>query len=335
MTFAAPHAFWLLLLLIPIAFLYVLRERSRRRAIPFSRTAEIRSMAQPLSLGLRHGLLVLRLGGLALLIIALARPREGSTSRVITSRGVDIMLALDVSPSMRGLDFQPDHRLAVAKEELQNFIDNRRHDRIGLTVFGGRAYTKCPLTLDYDILRDFITQVEFEEKEWGTAIGTAIATAANNLKESSAESRIMILLTDGASNRGEIQPREAAKAAATLGIKIYTIAVGKEGRVPYKTVRYNPFVSNGKDTVIEHRESDLDEESLQEIAEISGGEFFRAHSSQELKNIYESINRMEKSEIKTRQWTVWQERFHPWLIWGFVLLLMDFLLSYTRFRRLP
>ncbi len=334
-TFANPGYFWLLLALIPLIGFYIWREKKSVGAIRYSELKLLQSLPKQWSVQFRHVLPVLQVVGVVLLTVALARPQEGTTSKMVTTHGVDIMLVMDVSTSMKGLDFQPDNRLEVAKKEMQKFIEKREHDRIGLVLFAGRAFTKCPLTQDYTLLRKFIDEVDFDqmEEQNATAIGTAIATAANRLKESKAKSRMIVLLTDGSNNTGTIGPEIAAQAAAGLDIKVYTIGVGKKGEVPYP-VQMRDFSGRIR-TTTRMIESDLDEKTLEKIATITDATFFRAENSKALGKIYEMIDRLEKSEVETREWTTYEERFYPWLIAGFILLLLEFLLAHTRFRRIP
>lgn len=335
MRFYTPEAFYLLILLVPVIVFYILRERINKSALRFSDISVFKTIKPSFAVWARHILIVLKVAGLALLIVALARPQQGTSFEEITTEGVDIMFAMDISGSMEALDFKPKNRLEVAKQRLIDFIDKRTSDRIGLVVFAGRAYTKAPLTLDYDLLRQFVAEVSFDLLEdQGTAIGTAIATAANRLKESTGKSKIIILLTDGANNRGEISPVAAAKASAALGIKIYTIGIGKRGEVPYPVKVQNPFT--GKiSTEVRMMQSDLDEESLKQIADATGGKFFRATNSEELQKIYEEIDAMEKSSVESKIFTEWNEKFYIYLIWGFILLTIEFILAKTRFRRIP
>jgi Ca-activated chloride channel family protein len=235
---------------------------------------------------------------------------------------------------MEALDFKPDNRLAVAKRTIADFIAKRGGDRLGLVVFAARAYTKCPLTLDHDVLRTLLGEVNFTEFSFQTAIGTAIATAANRLKDSPAKSKVMILATDGANNAGEIPPVTAAAAAKELGIKIHTIGIGKKGKVPMPVQMQNPFT--GEITKkMQMVESDLDEKTLVSIAEATGGRYFRATGSEKLKEIYDLIDKMERTVIKTRVYASFDEKFYPWLWGGFILLMLEHLLQHTRFRRIP
>ena len=334
MRFKDPWMLLLLLFWIPMIVVYIRRERRFRPAIRFSDLAVIKKVPPSLFVRLRHLLLVFRLIGFGLLVVALARPQKGHTDEEVSTEGVDIMLILDISESMRALDFQPDNRLAVAKKTMQEFIHKRSSDRIGLVVFGARSFTKCPLTLDYNVLTQFIDEVTFTDFSFQTAIGTAIATAANRLKDSHAKSKVIILLTDGSNNAGEIPPITAAQAAAELGMKIYTIGVGKEGKVPMPVQIQNPFT--GKVTrKVQMMESDLDEQTLMKIADATGGTFFRAQSAEKLSDIYRQIDEMEKTEIKTRIYTSFEEKFYPWLWAGCILLLIELVLQHTRFRRIP
>jgi Ca-activated chloride channel homolog len=328
---------WLLLFLvcwIPMLWVYIRRERRFRPAIRFSDLSILKTAPVSFFVRARHILFVLRCLGFGLLVVALARPQKGHTDQEVSTEGVDIMLVLDISESMRALDFQPDNRLEVAKKTIRDFIRKRTSDRIGLVVFGARSFTKCPLTLDYNVLDQFVSEVTFTDFSFQTAIGTAIATAANRLKESSAKSKVIILLTDGSNNAGEIPPLTAAKAAAALGIKIHTIGIGKEGKVPVPVQVQNPFT--GKITrQVKMMDSDLDEKTLQEIAQTSGGTFFRAQSAEKLSDIYNQIDKMEKTEIKTTIYTSFEERFYPWLWAGFILLMLELILLNSRFRRIP
>lgn len=334
MRLANPYYLLLFITWIPMIWLYIRRETKSRPAITFSDVSLFKDLPVSFKVRTRHLVFILRLVASGLLIVALARPQKGRSEQEITTHGVDIMLTLDVSTSMKALDFKPKNRLYVAKETIKSFINKREHDRIGLVVFAGRSFTKSPLTLDYNVINTFIDDIRFDEIEDGTAIGTAIATAAARLKESDAKSRILILLTDGASNRGEITPMVAAQAAAKLGIKIYTIGIGKSGEVPYPMQYRNPWT--GKvETRVEKVKSDIDEQTLVDIANETGGQFFRAHNSKELESIYTTIDELEKSEIKTVSYTTWSEKFFPWLIAGFLLLILEILLSNTFYRKVP
>lgn len=329
-----PAFLWLLLIWVPMTWLYVRREKGLRPTVLFPDLSAVGKIPRSLVVRARHLLFVLRLIGVGLLIVALARPREGQTEQEVTTHGVDIILALDISTSMKALDFKPRNRLFVAKETIKAFIRKREHDRIGLVVFAGRSYTKCPLTLDYSVLTHFIDDVNFGDIEDGTAIGTALATAGNRLKRSKAKSRIVILLTDGSNNRGEITPLAAARALAELGMKVYAIGIGKPGQVPYPVEFVNPWTGK-RERKVQMVESDLDEQTLANIADQTKGRFFRAHNAKKLEEIYDHIDKLEKTVIKTKSYTTYSERFFPWLLAGFAALVLELLLTHTRFRRIP
>ena len=329
-----PYFLLLLLLAIPMIWVYIARERKSQAAVRFSDLSLIKKLPTSALVRFRHIVFALRIAGLALLTVALARPQLGRSDSEVTTEGVDIMLILDVSESMRALDFKPDNRLAVAKQTIQEFIKKRESDRLGLVVFAARAFTKCPLTLDHNVLNSLLSEVTFTDFSYQTAIGTALATAANRLKSSPAKSKVLILATDGANNAGEIPPLTAATAAKELGMKIYTIGIGKKGKVPMPVQMQNPFT--GKIVrQVQMVESDLDEQTLVNIADATGGKYFRATDGEKLKAIYDQIDKMERTVIHTKVYASFDEKFYPWLWAGFLLLLVEYLLQHTWFRRIP
>ena len=329
-----PYFLLLVLLCIPIIWVYVLRQRLRP-AVRFSDLSILNKLPRSRTLVLRHGGIVLRCVGIGLLAVALSRPQKGTSEEEVTTEGVDIMLVLDVSYSMKALDFQPKNRLFVAKETIKEFIKKRRNDRIGLIIFAKRSFTKCPLTLDYNILTQFLDGVSFESFSDQTAIGTALATAGNRIKDSHAKSKVVILLTDGGNNAGDIAPLAAASALGRLGIKAYTIGVGKEGEVPYPVEMIDRFTGKVVGTQVQMMKSDLDEQLLTDIAQATGGRFFRAQNTEKLKEIYDTIDKMEKTQIKTKLFMSYSDRFFPWLVWGMAILLLEHILSHTWLRRIP
>ncbi|MDR2693419.1 MAG: VWA domain-containing protein [Chitinispirillales bacterium] len=334
MTFKNPYFFYLLILAVPMVWLYVLRERRQKVTLAFSDLSIIKKLPVSPYRRLRHALIVMRVAGFCFLTVALARPQKQHSEVEVTTEGVDIMLILDISESMKALDFKPDDRLAVAKREMKNFVAKRENDRVGLVLFAARAFTRCPLTNDYGVLIRMIDAADYADFSNQTAIGTAIATAANRLKDSQAKSRVMVLLTDGANNAGDIPPQTAAKAAGELNIKIYTIGVGKEGQVPFPMETVNP--QTGRRTQrIQMMQSDINEKELSDIARLTGGAFFRAQNSESLKMIYEEIDRMEKTEIKSVSHVSYSEYFYKWLWVGFIILAAETLLQNTVFRRIP
>jgi len=334
MTFKNLYFFLLLVFLIPMIWLYIRRERKHKATLAFSDLSIIKKLPSSPYRWLRHALIVMRAAGFCFLVVALARPQRQNTEVEVTTEGVDIMLILDISESMKALDFKPDDRLAVAKREIKNFVTKREHDRIGLVLFAARAFTRCPLTTDYGVLLQMIDAADYTDFSNQTAIGTAIATAANRLKDSPAKSKVIILLTDGANNAGDIPPQAAAQAAGELGLKIYTIGVGKEGQVPFPVEVVNP--QTGRRTQrIQMMPSDINEKELADIANLTGGAFFRAQNSESLKKIYEEIDKMEKTEIKSISHVSYSEYFYKWLWIGFILLAAEMLLQNTIFRRIP
>jgi len=271
---------------------------------------------------------VLKAIGISILILALARPQSGHGDTKESVEGVDIMLALDISTSMQAMDFKPSNRLNVAKEVIRRFIDERESDRLGLVVFARRSFTQCPLTTDYNLLKELLDRVDFGMVEDKTAIGLAIANAANRLKDSEAKTKIIILLTDGVNNVDDLSPLDAARAAAALGIKIYTIGAGKPGMVdiPQKTAFGTRYVQV---------QSEIDEETLKEIADISGGRFYRAKDENALLQIYEEINKLEKTKIELYRFYKYNELFASFLMAGLGILLLEFFLAKTILGGLP
>jgi Ca-activated chloride channel family protein len=265
------------------------------------------------------------------LSFALARPQAGQKSSEIYNQGIDILLALDTSTSMQAIDFKPANRFEAAKKVAKEFVKGRTHDRIGIVVFAGLAYTQCPLTADTDAVLNFLDQSAIGMTQVdGTAIGSAIATAVNRLKDSPGKSRVVILVTDGRSNIGEIDPLTAAQAAQALGARVYTIGAGQPGGALYPVD--DPFFGR---QYVKMPGQELDESTLAKIAETTGGRYFRATDSAALERIFKQIDSMEKSEIKTVKYTNYTELF-GWMLWpAFILLLLEIALANTWLKRLP
>jgi len=327
--FAHPHLLWLLLTLPLILAWRWKGPGARRLALTVSDSEAHAAQSGKGWARLRHLPFALRLIGLALLILALARPQFGTHSREITSEGVDIVLAIDISSSMAGEDFSPNNRLQEAKAQAHSFIRKREQDRIGLVVFARQAYTQCPLTLDHEMLGEFLSKVEMGLVEDGTAIGSAIATGANRLRESEAESRVLVLLTDGDNNAGSVDPLSAARAAAAMGVKIYTIGVGKDGQVPYPVD--DPLFGRR----YRYLNTNLDEATLRQVAEVSQGRYFRAENAEALAAIYAEIDELEKTEISAVERIDYREASSLFLLPGALVLLLELLLSRTILRRQP
>jgi Ca-activated chloride channel family protein len=275
---------------------------------------------------------------LALLIVAVARPQASREREIIRGRGVDIVLALDISGSMAALDFEPENRLEAAKRVIAEFVSGREYDRIGIVVFTRAAFSQCPPTFDYDVLGRLLAEVALGPElglEDGTAIGMGIAQASAMLQESDAKaanatkSRVIILLTDGVNNAGEIDPLTAAQAAAALDIKVYTIGMGKPGQVPFPMD--DPFFGRQTRMI----ESEIDEEALQQIAETTNAVYFRATDTEGLREIYAQIDQMEKSEVEVQVFTRYKELAVWVLLPALALLMLELLLRKTVFRTLP
>ncbi|UCE25933.1 MAG: VWA domain-containing protein [Candidatus Zixiibacteriota bacterium] len=308
---------------------HVRRRRFKSATIKYSDIRIVKRAARSSRQRYRFVLIFLRVTAIALFVVAFARPRSGTEYREITSEGVDIMLALDVSSSMQAEDFKPNNRLFVAKEEIKKFINRRVNDRIGLVVFARYSYTQCPLTTDYGVLLNFVDQVDFGLVEDGTAIGMAIANAVNRLRESVSESKIIVLLTDGDNNAGEIDPLTAANLAAAMDIKIYTIGAGKPGNAMYPY--QDPIF--GKRYV--YQPTRIDEKSLKEIATKTNGKYYRARSGEELEEIYGIIDELEKTEVKVAAHIQYTELFHYFAYLGLILLMLEIILANTYFKKLP
>lgn len=314
--FEYPHLLYLELLLIPLAAVYVLQERRRRNpAMTVSSVLPFRTRTGRWKKAFRHLPFLFRLTALAALILALARPRSSSTMQRVDTEGIDIVLAMDISTSMLARDFTPD-RIGAAKDIAIQFIAERPSDRIGLVVFAGESFTQSPLTTDRATLINLMKEVECGLIEDGTAIGNGLATAVSRLKDSDAASRVVILLTDGVNNRGEITPQMAAEIAKTYGVRVYTIGVGAMGMAPYPVM--TPFGVQVQQVPVE-----IDEDLLKEIASSTGGSYFRATDNTKLQEIYAEINRMEKSRISVDSFPIYEELFMRFAIIALAALLLE------------
>jgi Ca-activated chloride channel family protein len=302
---------WALPLLLVLPAWWLWRRRRQRPAIIFSRAAVL-AKGPRAGRGITRALFALRNLVLLGAVLALARPRSGARVEDVTSEGINIVIAFDISSSMLAQDFQPQNRLEVAREKVRQFVTMRRSDRIGIVAFSGEALTQVPLTTDYPVVTAAINNLQPGQLEDGTAIGTAIATAANRLKDAPGQSRVMVLLTDGVNNRGSIDPRTAARAAAVLGIRIYTIGVGTEGMAPVPVgrglfgLRY------------EMRPVEIDDALLGEVARLTGGRYFRARDAAALDRITREIDRLERVPMQTRSYVRFTELYR----WPLVLALL-------------
>ena len=324
---------WLLffgLLLVPVFYRYWKRRGSAK--IRFSSLAPFGAIAPSPNVQLRHSLIVLRCMGIGLCVIALARPQAGQKETEIITEGIDIMLCLDTSGSMRALDFEREgrrtDRLDIVKEVVREFVQKRKNDRIGMVVFGEQAFTQCPLTMDYGVLLSFLDRIEIGMAGDSTAVGSALATGVKRLKDVPGKSKVTILVTDGRNNAGRIAPETAAEIARTYKVKVYTIGVGVEGESPFmmETLFGKRYV---------YQKVDLDEETLQHIADETGGLYFRATDTASLEKIYEQIDKMERTEAKVKEYMEFEELFARFAFPGLLLILAGFILENTLFRKIP
>jgi Ca-activated chloride channel homolog len=288
------------------------------------------SMAgSPVKLYIRHLAFGLRMAAITLMIVALARPQSSASWRSVNSEGIDIVLAMDISASMLAQDLKPD-RLVAAKAVAMEFIDERPNDRIGLVIFSGESFTQCPLTTDHAVVKNLFAGVETGMIEDGTAIGQGLGNAVARIKDSKAKSKVVILLTDGVNNTGNIAPLTAAEIAKSFDVRVYTIGVGTKGRA-YAPVSVDAFGNYQYDYV----EVKIDEETMRKIAEMTGGKYFRATDNESLRAIYKEIDKMEKTIFEERNFTMKSEEFLPYLLLAALLLLAEFILRNTYLRSIP
>lgn len=331
MSFAHP---WVLFFLLLIPLLAWLQGRAGQQPAFLYSSIQLVKGITSLSRSRSGAILAkFRWLALALLILALARPQTEQGHTQITASGVDIVVAIDLSGSMRSEDFELSgeraNRLEVAKDVLRKFIQKRANDRIGLVAFAGRAYTAAPLTLDHEFLQQNLDRLQIGMIEDSTAIGSALSASINRLRDVPSKSKIVILMTDGQNNAGSIQPLTAAEAAEAIGVKVYTIGVGRRGYAPM------PMTGMFGQTVYQQVKVDIDEDTLTKIAEKTRGKYFRADSTSTLRSIYEEIDRFEKSEVKAKKYSLYEEKFAWFAVPGLFLLLLEIILSHTIWRRLP
>lgn len=326
MQFQNPDILYLLVV-IPLIIAYYIFV-SRRRAAMCVSTLGGERMPRTLRYWLRDLPMVLRLSALAVLIVALARPVEAHSSSESSTEGIDIVLAMDISGSMLAKDFEPD-RITASKHLASEFAAERIGDRISVVAFAGEAFTQCPLTSDKASVGTMLSRLRSGVVDDGTAIGNGLATAINRLRESGAKSKVVVLLTDGVNNRGQISPIMAAEIARDMGIKVYTIGVGTKGQAPMPAV--DMF---GNQTYV-MADVEIDEELLRKIANTTGGEYFRAVDNEALKQIYSQIDEMEKSEVQITHYTSYEELYLGWLLLGLLLLVAEFIVERIVLNRIP
>lgn len=327
LTFKNPELFYLLLVIIPLAAWYIFRQKRNTASIQVSSTASVFKAPKTIRHYLRHLIFICQISAIAFFVVVLARPQSSSNWENVTTEGIDIIISLDISSSMLARDFSPD-RLEAAKNVAMEFISGREYDRMGLVVFAGEAFTQCPITTDRAVLLNLFKDIQSGLIEDGTAIGNGLATAVSRLKDSEAVSRVVILLTDGENNRGEVAPMTAAEIAKTFGIRVYTVGVGTVGTAPYPV--QTPFGIELRDMEVK-----IDEDLLTQIANITGGQYFRATSNKKLEEIYREIDKLEKSKIDVQQYSRKSEEFLPFALLGALFLVAALFLRTTIFRSIP
>lgn len=327
MVFANPTYLYLLLLLIPMIGWYIWKLRKSQASFQVSASQAFDKAPTTFKVYLRHLPFVLRTLAVAILIFVLARPQSTNSWQNSSTEGIDIMMAMDISSSMLAQDLKP-NRLEAAKDVAASFINGRPNDNIGLVLFARESFTQCPLTTDHTVLLNLFKDIQSGLLEDGTAIGLGLANAVSRIKDSQAKSKVIILLTDGSNNAGEIAPVTAAEIAKTFGIRVYTIGVGTNGEAPYPIS--TPFGVRYQNIKV-----DIDENTLKEIASTTGGQYFRATDNKSLKSIYDEIDQMEKTKISVQEYSKKQEEYKNWALLVFGLLLLEILLRNTVLRNIP
>ena len=326
--FAYPSRLWLLLVLLPLGVWYFFKLKNFNAALRFSTLEGFGAEKMTFKKIFSYVPLVLNFLIIALLIIAIARPQTTSENEKTEKEGIDIVLAMDISGSMEARDFKPD-RLEAAKNVASEFIQAREDDRMGIVLFAGESFTQCPLTSDHTTLVNLMSQVKNGIVEDGTAIGLGLANAVARIKDSKAKSKVIILLTDGMNNCGEIEPVTAAEIAAGYSIRVYTIGVGTNGEAPY------PMVDAWGRHYLQNIPVEIDEATLTKISEITGGKYFRAKDNKALKDIYAQIDKLEKTKMESMTISHVNEKFYPFLVLALALLTLKIILRYTIGRILP
>ncbi len=326
MTYLHPQYFWLLLLLLPIAIWLIMRVKNNDASLQVSSTEPFEKMAKPRKIWLYYFPFTLIVVGL--LIVVLARPQTSDSYSNSTTEGINIVIAMDISGSMLARDLSP-NRLEAAKDVGIEFVLSRPNDNFGLVVFAGESFTQCPLTSNHASLVNLFKQVDFGMIEDGTAIGLGLATAINRIKDAPGKSKVIILLTDGTNNTGDIAPISAAEIAQSFGIRVYTIGVGTRGMAPVPTLDVFGNIHYVQAEVV------IDENTLQKIAATTGGKYFRATNTNSLKEIYSEIDKMEKTKLKTENYSRKYEQYIPFLLVALGILLLDILIRILVLRRLP
>lgn len=326
-VFANPEFFLLFILYVPIITWYVLKQRKASPTLQISGFRNFRNIGQSYKYYLRHLGFVFRCLALAFVILVLARPQSSNSVRNVTTEGIDIVISMDLSGSMLAQDLKPNRKQA-AIDVATEFIAGRENDKVGLVVFSGESFTQCPLTTDHAVLINLFKDIDNIQLEDGTAIGMGLATAVSRIKNSEAKSKVIILLTDGENNAGEIAPESAAELAKTFGIRVYTIGVGTVGQAPYP-------VQTNFGTQVRMMDVNIDENLLRQISALTDGQYFRATDNESLKQIYEEIDKLEKTKIDVKEYSKKTEEYLIFALLGFIFLALEVILRYTILRTIP
>lgn len=328
MQFAHPHILWFLLIILPIIAWYLLKKIKSQPSLHVSSISPYKNLPRSFKEYLYHGLFVLRILTIACIIIILARPQTRDSWRTSSTEGTDIILALDISSSMLARDFKPD-RFEAAKKVASKFVSGRESDNIGIVIFAGESFTAVPMTTDRSLLVNYINDISMNMLEDGTAIGDGLATSINRIKDGKAKSKSIILLTDGSNNTGNVAPITAAEIAKKYGIKVYTIGVGKNGNAPFPQQNMFGRIEYVNMPVV------IDEETLKNIASITGGVYFRATSNNVLNEIFDEIDKLEKTEMDVKHFSHTEDNYMPWALLALTLFLIEIVLRYTLLRTIP
>ena len=328
MFFEYPRLLWLLVIPVLLVLHYIYIEKAGRRPhMRVSTAVPWKKHGRSFMTFFRHVPFLLRTFALVMVVLVIARPRSSEEFSKVDTEGIDIVMAMDVSTSMLARDLTPD-RINASKDIAIEFISQRPSDRMGIVVFAGESFTQCPLTTDRATLINLMKEVQTDLIEDGTAIGNGLATAVARLKDSDAKSRVVILLTDGVNNSGEVSPQTAAEIAKTYGVRVYTIGVGKEGMAPYPVM--TPW-----GVQVQNMKVEIDEKLLKEVAESTGGRYFRATDNTKLAEIYSEINKMEKAKTTVDSFPVYEELFGSFAVWALLALLLELFINWFVIRRLP
>jgi Ca-activated chloride channel family protein len=328
-TFANKEMLWLLLVIPAILAWYIWKNKTYTPELKVSSIKGFEGLPKSLKEYFRHSLIIFRVLAIGLLVLVLARPQSRSSWKDVKTEGIDIVMALDISGSMLAKDLKP-NRLEAAKEVAIDFIDSRPNDRIALVIFSGESFTQCPLTTDHAVIKNLFQSIHTGMVKDGTAIGNGLATSVSRIKDSKAKSKIVILLTDGVNNQGSVAPLTAAEIAKAFGVRVYTIGVGTIGKALAPVAMY-PDGSYQYGYV----DVNIDEKTLSEIGDMTGGKYFRATDNDKLKEIYQEIDRLEKTIFEEKNFTNKAEHFLPFAITAALLLLLEFLLKNRVFRSVP